>query len=132
MPIYAECGGLMYLSQGIADVQGERYPMVGVVPGWCSMEKSHLHLGYVEVSSFHATPLGPSGFQARGHECHWSIWGGPEPSSAAYSITNRSGRIEGYARGNVLASFVHLHFGTNPSLAPTFVENASGYRNRKP
>lgn len=128
MPVYAECGGLMYLCQGIEDGEGGRYPMVGLVPGWCSMRDGRLRLGYVEVRSLRDTPLGPSGTLARGHEFHWSRWDGPDPASGAYRVLNQSDRPEGYARGNVLASFVHLHFGANPDLAPAFVECAHAYR----
>jgi len=132
MPIYAECGGLMYLTEEIVDVGGGHHPMVGLLPGRCTMEGSRLHLAYVEVSSLRGGPLGPSGTTARGHEFHWSLWEGFDPGSGAYRLTNRSDRVEGYARGNLLASFVHLHFGTNPSLAPAFVEGAAAYHRRRP
>ncbi|MCL4369406.1 MAG: cobyrinate a,c-diamide synthase [Chloroflexi bacterium] len=131
MPLYAECGGLMYLTQGIVDGTGTRHTAVGLLPGYCSMEGSRLHLAYVEVSALRATPLGPAGTLARGHEFHWSRWEGLDPDFGAYLLTNRSNRIEGYARGSLLASFVHLHFGANPALAPAFVESARAYREAK-
>jgi cobyrinic acid a,c-diamide synthase len=124
IPVYGECGGLMYLSEGIVDGDGTRYPMVGAVPGWCSMERKRLHLGYVEVRSKVATPLGPAGFVARGHEFHYSLWDGFDPSTGAYSVLNQDGRPEGFARANLLASFVHIHFAANPNLAPGFVAAA--------
>ncbi len=124
IPVYGECGGLMYLSEGIVDGDGTRYPMVGAVPGWCSMERKRLHLGYVEVRSKVATPLGPAGFVARGHEFHYSLWDGFDPSAGAYSVLNQDGRPEGFARANVLGSFVHIHFAANPNLAPGFVAAA--------
>jgi len=128
MPVYGECGGLMFLCQGIVDLQGVRHPMVGAVPGWCTMEGMRLTLGYREVESRRPTPLGPAGTVARGHEFHWSHWDGPDPSTAAYQRVNHPDHIEGYARGNLLASFIHLHFGANPDLAPAFVESAASYR----
>ncbi|MGE5620015.1 MAG: cobyrinate a,c-diamide synthase [Sphingomonadaceae bacterium] len=128
MPIYAECGGLMYLTQGIVDADGGRHPMVGLLPGWCTMEGSRLQMGYVEVASLRPTPLGPAGTRARGHEFHWSRWEGMEPSLGAYRILNQGDRSEGYAQGNLLATFVHLHFGANPGLAPAFVESALTFR----
>ncbi len=131
MPIYAECGGLMYLTEDIVDAEGKLYPMVGLLPGRCSMEKSRLHLAYVEARSLQPSPLGPAGTRARGHEFHWSHWDGLTSEQAAYQLTNRSDRMEGYARGNILASFVHLHFGTNPELAPSFVASARAYRRQR-
>ena len=46
LPVYAECGGLMYLSGGIADFQGNRYDMVGLLPGCCEMQNKLQRLGY--------------------------------------------------------------------------------------
>ncbi len=131
MPCYAECGGLMYLTEAIVDAEGARYPMVGLLPGRCSMEKSRLQLAYVETRSLQTSLLGPAGVQARGHEFHWARWDGLDPASGAYRLTNQGDRIEGYARGNLLASFVHLHFGTNPALAPAFVESACAYQRQR-
>ena len=116
----------MYLSQGIVDLEGERHPMAGLIPGWCSMKVKRLHLGYVEVRFQQDTPLGGAGTVTRGHEFHWSLWDGLDPDRAAHQLLNREGQPEGYARGNVAASFVHLHFGSNPSLAPAFVRAAAG------
>lgn len=125
LAVYGECGGLMYLSEGIVGEEGSRYPMVGVVPGWCSMERKRLHLGYVEVQSAIDTPLGPAGFIARGHEFHYSLWDGLDSSRGAYQVLSDGGRAEGFARGNVLATFVHIHFAANPALAPAFVAAAT-------
>ncbi len=127
MPVYGECGGLMFLSEGIVGPAGERFPMVGAVPGWCSMAEKRLNLGYVEVRSRAPGPLGPAGYFARGHEFHYSRWEGLDPSAAAYEVINQSGRAEGFARGSLLASFAHIHFAANPALAPAFVESAAGY-----
>ncbi|HEX2988942.1 MAG TPA: cobyrinic acid a,c-diamide synthase, partial [Chloroflexota bacterium] len=128
MPVYAECGGLIYLSQGVVDAEKKRFAMVGALPGWCSMAGKHLSMGYLEASTLKETPLGPAGTPVRGHEFHYSHWDGQDDDSAAYQILNRTGRVEGYARGNLLASFLHLHFGTNPRLAPAFVESAAAYQ----
>ncbi|HEX9015299.1 MAG TPA: cobyrinate a,c-diamide synthase, partial [Chloroflexota bacterium] len=127
MPVYGECGGLMYLTEGIIGEDGTRYPMVGAVPGWCTMIGKRLHLGYVEVTSRRPTSLGPAGFSARGHEFHYSRWDGEDASTAAYTLANHDARTEGFARDNVLASFAHLHFGSNPALAPALVESAARY-----
>ena len=131
MPIYAECGGLMYLTEAIVDEAGVVHPRVGLLPGRCSMVGSRLQLAYAEAISLRDTPLGPAGTRARGHEFHWSIWDGLDPGLAAYRLANRSDRVEGYSRGDLLASFVHLHFGTNPRLAPSLVARAANYRRRR-
>jgi cobyrinic acid a,c-diamide synthase len=124
LPVYGECGGLMYLSEGIVDEAGTKHPLVGAVPGWCSMEGKRLHLGYVEVRSAVDTPLGPAGLVARGHEFHYCNWDGLDPSRGAYRVLNQGERAEGFSLDNVLASFVHVHFAANSTLAPAFVAAA--------
>ncbi len=121
MPIYAECGGLMYLTEGIVDFDGHAYPMVGAIPGRAVMERERLRIGYVEVEPLHKNILAKPGMRLRGHEFHCARWEGSEPASAAYRILNQDGRPEGYRRGNLLATFVHLHLATDPNLASRFV-----------
>lgn len=122
MPIYGECGGLMYLSQGITDFEGKRYPMVGLVPGWSVMTRTLARMGYVEVEFYQDTILGPKGMRLRGHEFHWSEMEG-DLSSPANRIVSPDLRNEGHVNGNIFASYVHLHFGTDPSLAMNFISS---------
>ncbi|MBI4504099.1 MAG: cobyrinate a,c-diamide synthase [Chloroflexi bacterium] len=120
MPLYAECGGLMYACQGIVDFEGRRHRMLGVMPGWSIMRQRRTQLGYVEVEALRDTLLHRAGERARGHEFHWSeLEGAPEPP--AYHITGREPPHEGWAVGGVLASYVHLHFAGFPPAAARFV-----------
>ncbi len=123
-PIYAECGGLMYLAQSLR-IDGTEHPMVGLLPAAVSMTPRQLTLGYVEARFTSATPLGAPGTVARGHEFHVSTLA-PVPDSIprVYQLTGRHGapRAEGFLVGNALLSYIHLHFGSNPDLAPSFVE----------
>ncbi|MFA4835991.1 MAG: cobyrinate a,c-diamide synthase [Dehalococcoidia bacterium] len=120
MPIYAECGGLMYLCRGVTDFEGNRYPLAGLVPGWSAMTRKLSRMGYVEVEFGRDTVLATAGTRLRGHEFHWSELEEALPSPA-YRMTHPHIANEGYAEGNLLASYVHLHFGTDPQLAPNFV-----------
>jgi cobyrinic acid a,c-diamide synthase len=96
--------------------------MAGVIPFVSSMTERRLTLGYRTVRTRCSTPLLPAGVTVRGHEFHWSrLMQDPSPATAPYEVVEQPGRVEGYARGNVLASYVHLHFGADPSLAPAFV-----------
>lgn len=126
MPIYAECGGLMLLSESITDLQGKRFPMAGILPGAVHMQHK-LSLGYCHVHARRHTLLLREGEALRGHEFHYSSWDAGEAGGghSAYSKTSRrSGEDvpEGYAAGNLLASYVHLHFAACPRLAQRFVE----------
>ncbi len=125
MPIYAEGGGLMYLTEGIITEAGEEYPMVGLLPGRSRLT-ARLTLGYRVVTAQHDSLLLRHGEEVRGHEFHYSEWAGrPADAPPAYRITGRQGgdeRDEGYACANLLASYVHLHFSARPELAGRFVE----------
>ena len=110
-PIYAECGGLMFLTEELIDLEGKHYPMVGAVPGRVFMTEKLQACGYREVVVQSDSILAQKGEILRGHEFHWSRAEGIPLEKAAYQF--RSQQI-GYADHNLLASYVHLHFGTNP------------------
>jgi cobyrinic acid a,c-diamide synthase len=124
MPVYAECGGLMFLTESITDLDGVTYPMAGVVPGRAQMA-GRLTMGYRLATAARNTLLLVRGGGARGHEFHYSDWvDRPDGCPHAYEIAPRPGeavRAEGYARDNLLASYIHLHFASNPDLAQNFV-----------
>lgn len=122
-PVYAECGGLMYLADALEDMSSLSHPMVGVLPATVHMQPARLTLGYTEVRFVADTPLGAAGTVARGHEFHVSTLDPVPPSVArAYRLEGSGeGRAEGYLVARALMSYVHLHFGSNPALAPAFV-----------
>ena len=127
LPLFAECGGLMYLCEGIIDQQGGRHEMVGLLPGWSVMASQRVRLGYVEAEVVRDNILSERGQRLRGHEFHWSQWEGPMERSV-YFISEPTQRLEGYARKNVLASYVHLHFGSEPSLAKNFIASCEAWQ----
>jgi len=121
LPIYAECGGLMYLSREICDLEGRRHAMAGVLPFAVRMLPRFKTLGYREVTLTVDCLLGPAGTYARGHEFHYSeIIVEPADLPRVYQVAGRRGappHREGYAVNRVLASYIHLHFGSNPEIA---------------
>jgi cobyrinic acid a,c-diamide synthase len=129
MPCYAECGGLMYLTEALVDRAGHRHPMVGLLPGCAVMGGRWPHLGYTTVRALRDTPLLHAGEEARGYEFHASTWEtGQTGIPHAYTTQDARGTTpEGYARRNLLASYVHLHFGSVPALAARFVAACNGY-----
>jgi cobyrinic acid a,c-diamide synthase len=115
-PVVAECGGLMYLGQSLE--QDERtYPMCAVIPYRTRMA-GRLTLGYRDAEVLHGSPLAPAGTLVRAHEFHYSALVG-EATFPAYRI---NGQPEGYAQGNVLASYLHLHLSADPALSERFVQ----------
>ena len=125
-PVYAECGGLMYLAESLTDLDGHVWPMAGVLPVPVVMERSRLVIGYREVTLTSAGPLGSAGTRARGHEFHCSRLGDiPAAVKRLYAVTDGGGgspRAEGFVIDGAVLSYVHLHFGSNPALAANFVE----------
>jgi cobyrinic acid a,c-diamide synthase len=130
-PVYAECGGLMYLAARIVDLEGAAHEMVGLLPG-TSVMSQRLTLGYREVQAMRDTLLLRAGEMVRGHEFHYSEWlDRPADDSWAYQIQSQpEPRAEGFAAGNVLASYVHLHFAARPEMAERFVHACRGNANR--
>ncbi|MSQ14433.1 MAG: cobyrinate a,c-diamide synthase [Dehalococcoidia bacterium] len=132
IPLYGECGGLMYLSGGITGFDGRAFPMVGLVPGWCAMQNKRVSLGYLTVEARNDSILMKAGTQVRGHEFHWSsIERGDIGHDTAYNVIDQPGRVEGYAQKNVLASYLHIHFGAMPALAANLLSSCAAWRNRK-
>jgi cobyrinic acid a,c-diamide synthase len=124
-PVYAECGGLMYLTRAICDTDGRRFPMVGRLPTEARMAGQVLKLGYVEAVAACDHLLARSGEAIRGHEFHCSELSTP-PENAAWRVQSRFGapRTEGYAGVNILASYIHQHFAASPSAARHFADRA--------
>lgn len=131
-PIYAECGGLMYLAEALEDEDGNLHPMVGLLPTTVRMKPKRLTLGYAEVEVIRETPLAPRGTVIRGHEFHAShIEEVPASIPRAYRVQMRrdeAPRPEGYLVGNALMSYVHLHFGSKPAVANHLVASCLGGR----
>jgi cobyrinic acid a,c-diamide synthase len=125
-PIYAECGGLMYLARTL-ELNGETHPLCGVLPFSTTMP-APLAIGYVEVTTT-GGPFG-SGQTARGHLFHHSAIAGDPLTDRCYRIKNSHGEEtqEGYLIDNVLASYAHLHLASNPALAAAFIDQCASFR----
>jgi len=119
-PIYAECGGLMYLAEALEDLDGVAHPMVGLLPTTVRMRPRRLTLGYREVRFTADSPLGPAGTLARGHEFHYSTLD-VVPERVPRVWQHDGGRAEAYLIHRALMSYVHLHFASNPELPRAFV-----------
>jgi cobyrinic acid a,c-diamide synthase len=128
-PVYAECGGLMYLSQGIEDLDGRRHALVGLFSAWTRMLTRLKALGYVEAVPLRDSLFEREGGVLRGHEFHYSeiVESAEEQSQQAYRLSKTRGtatRLEGFHLGNALASYVHIHFASRPGAASRFVRLA--------
>ena len=130
MPIYGECGGLMYLSESITDFDGVSWAMSGCLPLSTEMQDKRCALGYREITLKEDSLLGAAGTTIRGHEFHYSKPVGEPSCERRYRVTPRMDRHlpdEGYTRGNTLGSYVHLHFGSTDGVGPAFVARCRAY-----
>ncbi len=136
-PVYAECGGLMYLSQGIYDFDGNLFKMAGIFPFETQMKRGRPHLGYRDITLKDDCIIGKKGDKLRGHEFHYSEI---KPSAISYQLSaitncyalnnNKGGadlRDEGYRVRNTIASYIHVHFGSNPDIANNFINFTREY-----
>ncbi len=134
MPIYAECGGLMYLTEAIVDQQGCEHEMVGLLPGRSQMTPK-LTLGYRLAEAATDSWLFRRGETVRGHEFHYSIWPDrPADLPAALRLVPRDGdgesKLDGACVANLWSSYIHLHFAARPELAQRLVDAARDWAHR--
>jgi cobyrinic acid a,c-diamide synthase len=123
-PVYAECGGLLYLAESLTISDGSKYAMAGVLPLSMQMTDKLVQFGYVTVEFTEDCLLGRSGTVVRGHSFHYSRISSQDEVATSYRVRySMSGReeLEGFRQGNVLASYIHLHFRTHSAIADSFV-----------
>ena len=117
-PVYAECGGYMYLGRSITDFEGKEFPLAGVIPMKAEMTTRLQGIGYRRGLLREDTFLGPHGTTVQGHEFHYSrvIYDQDVPPAYELFKGDQSARMEGYARDNIVASYLHLHFSGQAEL----------------
>jgi cobyrinic acid a,c-diamide synthase len=131
LPVFAECGGLIYLARSVA-FRGRRFELAGVLPAdveVCDRPQGH---GYVEAVVDRANPFFAPGTVLRGHEFHYSrLRESPHPEETAFGLRKGTGCGEGrdgIVAGNVLASWTHLHAEGAPEWASALIARAEESR----
>jgi len=134
LPIYAECGGLMYLGEELI-LKGNSYPMVGIFPVSYNFSKKPKGHGYTIISVVRENPYFKIGTEIKGHEFHYSSvlkWRGDD-RDLAFSIKRGTGFInkkDGLCYKNVLATYIHIHALGTPAWAKSMVRNAILYKEK--
>jgi cobyrinic acid a,c-diamide synthase len=136
LPIYAECGGFMYLCRGL-DVQGTVYPMADVFPVTTTLCARPQGLGYSLARVVRDNPFHPAGTLLHGHEFHYSRCQAtpgcptlPAPDDFALAMERGVGMHDGHDGlfvHNTLAAYTHIHAEGAPHWAPRFVAAALRY-----
>jgi cobyrinic acid a,c-diamide synthase len=132
LPIYAECGGLIYLGRSLL-VDGTSYPMTAVLPVDFILERRPQAHGYTVLEAGNISPFLGRGTVIRGHEFHYSrIVNLDALPPMAYHMTRgkgMDGRADGLVYKNVLAAYTHIHALGTPEWAPSMIKKALAYRN---
>lgn len=126
--IYAECGGMMYLTEGIRDSNSVLHEMVGLFPAEATMQSNRMTLGYRAIEVTQPCVIGPTGLAARGHEFHYSSLIPNGSLTYAATVTDAQGErqgSDGLMVNNVLRFYAHLHFASQPSMATSLIASAS-------
>lgn len=135
MPIYAECGGLIYLGESIL-LDGQEFPLAGVFPVRFGMSKKPQAHGYSVFTAERENPFYAVGTEVRGHEFRYSTvidWRGGDGELALKMSRGKgfaSGR-DGLISGNVLALYTHVHADGTPEWAPSVVNRCRHWRMRR-
>jgi cobyrinic acid a,c-diamide synthase len=135
MPIWAECGGYLYLSRQITDWSGHSWNGVGIVPARVQMAGNLQALGYVQARAVRDSLIAAAGDVLRGHEFHYSQIEGLPADRHAFALKggrNPDERKEGYVEGNLFASYLHLHLRSNPGAVRRFLAACRSHRRMRP
>jgi len=132
LPVYAECGGLMYLGEHII-VREQSHPMVGALPFTVLLEKRPQGHGYTVIAVDRPNPFFPPGTRLLGHEFHYSriIDSDLERLNLVFRLERGhgiTGQWDGISYKNVLATYSHVHALATPAWAPALVDLARKYR----
>ena len=135
LPIYAECGGLMYLGENLV-LDGVNYPMAGVFPVLFGLSRRPEGHGYTVFEVKKTNPYFKPGVLVRGHEFHYSkvlSWQGSSEDLAFRMIrgTGFDGEGDGLCYKNTLATYCHVHALGTPSWAEAMVEASALYQQQK-
>ncbi len=133
LPVYAECGGMMYLGRSII-IGDKRYPMAGVIPVDFKINPSPVAHGYTIVEVSGENPFYPQGAVIRGHEFHYSGEIGSDELRMCFTMKRGKGirnNMDGIVYKNVLATYTHVHAYGTPEWTEGMLRIAGRYRTQR-
>ena len=132
VPIYAECGGFMFLGKSI-EIDQKVYPMADILPVSFGLAKRPVGHGYTSVKVVSDNPFYKKGDVIRGHEFRYStiLDITYQPDEMAFKMERGKGiidKLDGFCRGNVFATYTHIHTLTTPLWAEGLIKQARKYK----
>jgi len=134
LPIWGECGGLMYLMEELVDFEGNSYPMAGVFPGKVVMKKGLRALGYYRGILQAGSWMGEKGDMIEGHVFHWSqLENLPDVDSFQMKLSKENQIVlkDGLCYKNVWAGYLHVHLAGNIKVMHNFLNICRQYKKDK-
>lgn len=119
----------------LRDFDGTLYDMVGIIPAEAVMGRTHMTLGYRELTIKQPNPIGSEGMRIRGHEFHYSTLQPKQDLQYVGQLVDAQGRDRGYDGiliGNVTAFYTHLHFSTCPQIPAALLQAARSHNSLPP
>ena len=134
LPVYAECGGAVFLGQKLLFDQKE-YPMAGVLPVVFLFRAKPQGHGYAVLETVQKNPFFPVGESVRGHEFHYTCIQPTAAEDLCFAFRVRrgygfDGQRDGLCCRNVLASYTHFHALGTECWAPSLVRSAVRFKSR--
>ncbi len=130
LPIYAECGGFMYLMNSITDFGGRNFEMCGVIPAHAVMTDKLQTVGYIDAEILQDCIIGKAGEKLHAHEFHFSTAEISADKNIFSCKRMRTGKIfrAGFVDKNIVASYLHIHFAGCPNAADNFIAACKNYK----
>ncbi len=129
LPIFAECGGFMYLMSRLIDFNGKSFEMCNVLDGAATMTNKLQMVGYVEAEILRDCAIGKAGDKIRAHEFHFSTAEtSDEKIFKCQRMRTGAEYFAGVAKKNLVASYLHIHFAGNPSAAKNFIQRCKNFK----
>ncbi|MHB1377572.1 MAG: cobyrinate a,c-diamide synthase [Candidatus Humimicrobiaceae bacterium] len=134
LPIYAECGGFLYLSENFIDAENKKYPMLGIIPADIKLSDRLRGFGYKLAQTRFNTIIGISDMEIRGHEFHHSFPVEELPDRCRpYILKSKyggetKGTLDGFADDNLFATYLHTHFMGNIPIISNLIRYANCYK----
>jgi cobyrinic acid a,c-diamide synthase len=130
LPVYAECGGFMYLQKSLTDLRGRTHKMLGVLPGNVKMTEKLQNFGYYEIEALKDNLLCTSGGRINAHFFHHSS---SDCEGDCFKAVKQNGKSFHciVSEENIFAGYQHMHFWGNPGFAKRFINACMEYRNKR-
>lgn len=130
MPIFAECGGFLYLLQTLSNQAGISYPMAGLLSGTAAMQDRLCRFGYLTLTAQQDTILAEKGANIQAHSFHYAD---STENGMAFLVKRPSGKqwLEIQQKGSILAGFPHWYFPSNPCVPQRFAKQCIIYRKKR-